>query len=99
MITSLKKEGIPSPVYYKKYPLRTIYLNAELSRELLEIQKKKSKFIYFSSSEIYGNPGKSFIPTKENFNGNVSSIGIDRVMMKVKEWGKHFHIYIRIISI
>ena len=38
----------------KKYPLRTIYLNAELSRELLEIsEKQKSKFIYFSSSEIY----------------------------------------------
>ena len=49
--------GIPSPVYYKQYPLRTIYLNSELTRELLEISKKnKSKFIYFSSSEIYGNP-------------------------------------------
>lgn len=67
--------GIPSPVYYKKYPLRTIYLNAELTRELLEISKvKKSKFIYFSSSEIYGNPSKKFVPTNENYNGNVSSI-------------------------
>ena len=33
--------GIPSPVYYKKFPLKTIYLNAELSRELMEISKKK----------------------------------------------------------
>ena len=32
--------GIPSPVYYKKFPLKTIYLNAELARELLEISKK-----------------------------------------------------------
>ena len=31
--------GIPSPTYYKKYPLKTIYLNSELTRELLEIAK------------------------------------------------------------
>lgn len=67
--------GIPSPVFYKKFPLRTIYLNAELSRELLEIsKKKKSKLIFFSSSEIYGNPFNEFVPTFENYNGNVSSI-------------------------
>ncbi len=67
--------GIPSPVYYKKYPLRTIFLNAELTRELLEISKKnKSKFVYFSSSEIYGNPFNKFVPTGEDYHGNVSSI-------------------------
>lgn len=67
--------GIPSPVYYKKYPLRTIYLNAELTRELLETSRKqKSKFIYFSSSEIYGNPFKKFVPTFEGYHGNVSPI-------------------------
>ena len=67
--------GIPSPVYYKKYPLRTIYLNAELTRELLETSKKhNSNFIYFSSSEIYGNPFDKFVPTNESYHGNVSSI-------------------------
>ncbi len=67
--------GIPSPVYYKKYPLRTIYLNAELTRELLETSiKQDSKFIYFSSSEIYGNPFNEFVPTAESYHGNVSSI-------------------------
>jgi UDP-glucuronate decarboxylase len=39
--------GIPSPVFYKKFPLRTIYLNSELSRELLEISKKKKIEAYF----------------------------------------------------
>ena len=33
-----------------------------------------SKFVFFSSSEIYGNPDKKNIPTKETYNGNVSSI-------------------------
>jgi nucleoside-diphosphate-sugar epimerase len=37
--------GIPSPVYYKKFPLRTIFLNAELTRSLLEFSKlKKTHF-------------------------------------------------------
>ena len=83
--------GIPSPVYYKKFPLKTIYLNAELARELLEISKKnKSKFIYFSSSEIYGNPPKNKIPTEENFNGNVSSIGDRSCYDESKRMGETF---------
>jgi len=83
--------GIPSPVYYKRYPLKTIYLNSELSRELLEISKKnKSKFIYFSSSEIYGNPPKHKIPTDENFNGNVSSIGDRSCYDESKRMGETF---------
>ncbi len=83
--------GIPSPVYYKRYPLKTIYLNSELSRELLELSKKnKSKFIYFSSSEIYGNPPKNKIPTDENFNGNVSSIGDRSCYDESKRMGETF---------
>ncbi len=83
--------GIPSPVYYKKFPLKTIYLNAELSRELMEISKKnRSNFTYFSSSEIYGNPGKENIPTKENYNGNVSSIGDRSCYDESKRLGETF---------
>jgi UDP-glucuronate decarboxylase len=68
--------GIPTPAEYKKNPLATVFLNAELTKSLLEFAKENnSKFIYFSSSEIYGNPDKSNIPTKENYKGNVSSIG------------------------
>ena len=83
--------GIPSPVYYKKHPLRTIYLNAELTRELLEISKKnKSKFIYFSSSEIYGNPFDKFVPTHENYHGNVSSISDRSCYDESKRMGETF---------
>ena len=67
--------GIPSPTYYKKNPLGTIFLNSNLAEILLKKAKKdKSKFIYFSSSEIYGNPEKKLIPTPETYNGYVSSI-------------------------
>tara|TARA_B100001027_G_C16258647_1_gene328249 strand:- start:289 stop:1299 length:1011 start_codon:yes stop_codon:yes gene_type:complete len=67
--------GIPSPTYYKKNPLGTIFLNANLSEILLKKSRKdKSKFIYFSSSEIYGNPDPNNIPTAETYNGYVSSV-------------------------
>ena len=67
--------GIPSPTYYKKFPLGTIFLNSNLSEILLKkANKDKSKFIYFSSSEIYGNPSSDKIPTNESYNGYVSSI-------------------------
>ena len=83
--------GIPSPVYYKQFPLRTIYLNSELTRELLEISKKnKSKFIFFSSSEIYGNPFPQFIPTKETYLGNVSSISDRSCYDESKRMGETF---------
>ena len=38
------------------------------------LQKVKS-FLYFSSSEIYGDPIAKYIPTPETYRGNVSSIG------------------------
>lgn len=83
--------GIPSPVYYKKFPIRTIYLNSELTRELLEISKiNKSKFIFFSSSEIYGNPFPEFIPTSESYLGNVSSISDRSCYDESKRMGETF---------
>lgn len=69
--------GIASPVYYQKYPLETIDPAVGGARNMLDLAHKKrvQSFLYFSSSEIYGNPPKDKIPTKENYNGNVSSIG------------------------
>lgn len=67
--------GIPSPVFYKLKPLETFYLNSELCKIFLDFsRKKKSRFVFFSSSEIYGNPDLKNIPTKESYEGRVSSI-------------------------
>ena len=83
--------GIPSPVYYKLYPLKTIYLNSELTRELLGISRKhNSKFIFFSSSEIYGNPFEKFIPTSEDYLGNVSCISDRSCYDESKRMGETF---------
>lgn len=69
--------GLASPVYYQKYPMETIESAIFGVKNLLEIarQKKAKSFLFFSSSEIYGDPDPNFIPTPETYKGNVSSIG------------------------
>jgi len=69
--------GIASPVYYVKYPLETLEVATQGTQNLLELAKEKKVkgFLFFSSSEIYGDPDPKFIPTPETYRGNVSSIG------------------------
>lgn len=69
--------GIASPVYYIKYPLETIHTATIGTENLLKLARKKKskKFLFFSSSEIYGNPDPRFVPTPETYRGNVSPIG------------------------
>lgn len=69
--------SIASPTFYRKFPLETADANVIGLRKILEYSKnsKLSRILYFSSSEVYGSPDKNNIPTKENYNGNVSTIG------------------------
>lgn len=69
--------GIASPFYYTKFPLETIHTATIGTENLLRLarEKKSKKFLFFSSSEIYGDPAPEFIPTPETYKGNVSSIG------------------------
>ena len=68
--------GIASPVHYMKSPLETIDVHTVVTRSLLEICKEwSSKFVFFSSSEIYGDPPSSCIPTSEEYKGNVACQG------------------------
>ncbi len=68
--------GIASPFYYAKEPIKTLDVTIDGTRNCLDIAKKNnSKFIFFSSSEIYGDPDPKFVPTKETYRGNVSSMG------------------------
>lgn len=69
--------GLASPIYYKKFPLETIGSAIEGAKNLLEYarQKQTESFLFFSSSEIYGDPNPDFIPTPETYKGNVSCVG------------------------
>ena len=69
--------GLASPVYYQKYPLETIESAVTGAKNLLELGRKNklSGFLFFSSSEIYGDPDPKMIPTPETYFGHVSSVG------------------------
>jgi len=68
--------GLASPAQYKRYPLETIDVAVSLTRTLLQHSINwNAKFVFFSSSEIYGNPDPLHVPTSESFNGYVSTMG------------------------
>lgn len=70
--------GIASPTYYRKYPIETIETNVWGLKNLLDLSKTKKEvksILFFSTSEIYGNPSPDNIPTVETYNGNVSCTG------------------------
>ncbi|HYF83996.1 MAG TPA: NAD-dependent epimerase/dehydratase family protein [Clostridia bacterium] len=69
--------SIASPTFYRKYPIETIETNVWGLKNLLELAKNKNikSMLFFSTSEIYGNPTNEYIPTPETYNGNVSCTG------------------------
>ena len=68
--------GIASPFYYRAYPLETLEVAINGTRNMLELAKKhKSRFSFFSSSEIYGDPDSKNVPIQESYKGNVSCQG------------------------
>lgn len=69
--------SIASPIWYRKFPLETVDANVSGTRRLLDLGKENNVkgFLYFSSSEIYGDPFEQYIPTSEDYFGNVSSLG------------------------
>lgn len=69
--------GLASPVYYMKYPLETIESAVTGAKNLLELARKNTLkgFLFFSSSEIYGDPDPQAVPTPETYFGHVSAVG------------------------
>ena len=68
--------GIASPYYYRVYPLETIDVSVAGTKNMLELARKTlAKLMFFSSSEIYGDPDPKHIPTAESYPGRVSCLG------------------------
>src|SRR4030042_1338398 len=74
--------SIASPVFYRKFPIETMDTNVNGLRGLLEFCLKQQikglpvkGFLYYSTSEIYGDPTPDNIPTPETYRGNVSCTG------------------------
>lgn len=87
--------SIASPVYYRKYPIETMDANVNGLRMLLEYCVKRKEpgrsvegLLFFSSSEIYGDPLPADIPTPETCRGNVSCTGPRACYDESKRYGE-----------
>ena len=68
--------GIASPYYYRRFPLPTLDAAIKGTRTLLDLAvEKHSRFTFFSSSEVYGDPDPRHVPTPESYHGNVDTMG------------------------
>jgi UDP-glucuronate decarboxylase len=87
--------GIASPTYYRKHPIETMDANVTGLRLLLDRALEGDKrgataqgFLFFSSSEIYGDPPPEQIPTPETYRGNVSCTGPRACYDESKRYGE-----------
>lgn len=72
---------------YISFPIETLLANSIGTYNLLELARKlNAKFLYTSSSEVYGDPAVS--PQKEDYFGNVNPNGIRSVYDEGKRFGE-----------
>ncbi|MEM5854126.1 MAG: UDP-glucuronic acid decarboxylase family protein [Candidatus Aenigmatarchaeota archaeon] len=63
-----------SPFEFEKFPIEILKANTIGTLNALEIARKsEARFLFISTSEIYGDP--EIIPTPESYNGNVNPVG------------------------
>lgn len=87
--------SIASPIFYRKYPIETMDANVNGLRILLEYCRTRQAsdrqvegFLFFSTSEIYGDPTPENIPTPETYRGNVSCVGPRACYDESKRYGE-----------
>ena len=72
---------------YINYPIETMLANSAGTYNLLTLAKEKNaKFLFTSTSEVYGNPAVS--PQPETYFGNVNPNGIRSVYDEAKRFGE-----------
>ncbi len=87
--------GIASPTYYRERPIETMDANVNGLRMLLDrfvaAQERGEEvrgFLFFSSSEVYGDPSPNQIPTPETYRGYVSCTGPRACYDESKRYGE-----------
>jgi UDP-glucuronate decarboxylase len=80
-----------SPFEFAEHPIQILKANTLGIWVALGIAKKHNcRFLYTSTSEIYGNPDERFVPTPETYNGNVNPIGPRSCYDEAKRAGEAF---------
>lgn len=83
--------SIASPTFYRQYPVETIDANIWGLRRILDMYRGRDSLkglLFFSSSEIYGDPDPASIPTDEEYRGNVSCHGPRACYDESKRFGE-----------
>jgi dTDP-glucose 4,6-dehydratase/UDP-glucuronate decarboxylase len=87
--------SIASPTYYRLHPLETMDANVEGVRRLLDLGRRRAEqgrplrgLLFFSTSEIYGDPTPGNIPTPETYRGHVSCTGPRACYDESKRYGE-----------
>ncbi|MEM1361663.1 MAG: NAD-dependent epimerase/dehydratase family protein [Pseudomonadota bacterium] len=83
--------SIASPTFYRKYPVETLDANIWGLRSILDLYRGRDMLkglLFFSSSEIYGDPDPAAIPTPETYRGNVSCHGPRACYDESKRFGE-----------
>jgi dTDP-glucose 4,6-dehydratase/UDP-glucuronate decarboxylase len=87
--------SIASPTFYRLHPIETMDANVAGLRNLLEYARAEheagrpaSGLLYFSTSEIYGDPEPAAIPTPETYVGRVSCTGPRACYDESKRYGE-----------
>jgi nucleoside-diphosphate-sugar epimerase len=76
-----------SPPKYFKYPIETMMVNSIGTKNLLDLaEKNNSRLIFFSTSEVYGDPLEH--PQRESYWGNVNPIGPRSIYDEAKRFGE-----------
>lgn len=72
---------------YINFPIETLLVNSVGTHNLLELAKKhQARFLFASSSEVYGDPEVS--PQPEEYFGNVNPNGVRSVYDEAKRFGE-----------
>ncbi|NBV47156.1 MAG: NAD-dependent epimerase/dehydratase family protein [Planctomycetia bacterium] len=82
--------SVASPTFYRKYPIETMDANVTGLRNLLDhsLRHRPQSLLFFSSSEIYGDPSADCIPTAEDYRGFVSCTGPRACYDESKRYGE-----------
>ena len=87
--------GIASPIYYRRFPIECMDTNINGLRNLLDYcvahkaaGRPVKAFMFYSSSEVYGDPAPDAIPTAEDYRGNVSFTGPRACYDESKRYGE-----------
>ena len=76
-----------SPPKYFEYPIETMMVNSIGTKNLLDLAiKNKARVIFFSTSEVYGDPLEH--PQRESYWGNVNPIGPRSIYDEAKRFGE-----------